>query len=132
VLGRARAGDHDGAARRLRSFARRARETSWAGNNSADIHGDLNRTESGEPYLADMVAATAAVVHGILGISPTWQRLEVVPHLPGDWPRAEAEVLYKGRRHRVKVEGKQVEIRPSQAGKRGECSESFAGFLTTK
>ena len=30
-------------------------------------HGD------GEPYLADMVAATAAAVHGVLGIEPTWE-----------------------------------------------------------
>ena len=34
-----RAGDHEGAARRLRLFAQRAAEISWAGDNAADIHG---------------------------------------------------------------------------------------------
>jgi len=112
VVGRARAGDHEGAARRLRLFARRARETSWAGNNSADIHGERGRMESGEPYLADMVAATASVIHGVLGIHPTWKALEVTPHLPAGWARADAEILYKGRRHRVIVEGEKVKIQP--------------------
>ena len=59
-----------------------------------------------------MVAVTAAVIHGVLGITPTWERLEVTPHLPADWPRAEAEVLYKGRRHRVTIEAGKVKIEP--------------------
>ena len=112
VVARARAGDYDGAAGRLRLFAQRAAETSWAGNNSADIHGERGRMESGEPYLADMVAATAAVVHGVLGINPTWKKLEVAPHLPTGWSHAEAEVLYKGRRHRIDIQGTSASVRP--------------------
>lgn len=110
VVARARAGDHAGAARRLRLFARRASETAWAGNNSADIRGERGRMESGEPYLADMVVVPAAAVHGVLGITPTWNALEVTPHLPDDWTSAEAEILYKGQRHRVTIHGKQVQI----------------------
>ena len=113
IVARARAGDAEGAARRLRLFAQRAAETSWAGDNSFDIKGELNpRHNSGEPYLADMVAAAAAVIHGVLGITPTRDRLEVTPHLPADWPRAEAEVLYKGRRHHVTIDGQKVQIEP--------------------
>jgi hypothetical protein len=114
VVGRARAGDHEGAARRLRLFAQRARETSWAGNNSADIHGERGRMESGEPYLADMVAVTASVIHGVLGINPTWKALEVTPHLPAGWTGAEAEILYKARRHRIIIKGDKVKIQPPE------------------
>ena len=34
----------------------------------------------------------------------------MTPHLPTDWPRAEAEILYKGRRHRVTIEADAPEI----------------------
>ncbi|MCD4727632.1 MAG: hypothetical protein K8R46_08220, partial [Pirellulales bacterium] len=114
IMARARAGDARGAARRLRLFARHAAETGWAGNNSADIRGTsaYPKNDSGEPYLADMVCVTAAAVHGLLGIQPTWERLVVTPCLPADWPRAEADVLYKGRRHRVVIEGEKVLVRP--------------------
>ena len=47
----------------------RAAETSWAGNNSADMLGTYGKCESGEAYLADMVVASAAVIHGVLGIT---------------------------------------------------------------
>ncbi|MCU0962911.1 MAG: discoidin domain-containing protein, partial [Pirellulaceae bacterium] len=50
ILARARAGDAEGAARRLRLFAQRATETSWVGNNSADMQGTYGKFESGEPY----------------------------------------------------------------------------------
>ncbi|MBM4091031.1 MAG: hypothetical protein FJ276_16655 [Planctomycetes bacterium] len=103
IVARSRAGDAAGAAKRLRQFAKRAAETSWAGDNAADIHGEMANGD-GEPYLADMVAVTAATVHGVLGIDPTWEKLNVTPSLPTDWPRAGADVLYKGRRHRVLVE----------------------------
>ena len=111
VVARARAGDHAGAARRLRLFAQRARQTGWAGNNSANVRGERGRNESGEPYLADMVVVPAAMVHGVLGVTPTWKALEVTPHLPPDWPRAEVEILYKGRRHRVTLEGGKATVR---------------------
>ena len=111
IVGRAKAGDHEGAARRLKLFARRAAEISWAGDNAADIQGEMKYGD-GEPYLADMVVATAAAIHGVLGITPTWDRLEVTPHLPAGWPRAEADVLFKGRRQHVTIDHGKVEIRP--------------------
>ncbi|MFH1920631.1 MAG: discoidin domain-containing protein [Planctomycetota bacterium] len=110
ILGRARAGDAQGAYHRLRRFAERARETSWAGDNAFTIAAEPKG--DGEPYLADMVVVTAAAIHGILGITPTWDRLEVTPCLPKGWPGAQAELLYKGRRHRVKIEGEKVHIEP--------------------
>jgi len=69
-------------------------------------HGDS------EPYLADMVAVTAAAVHGTLGIQPTWEKLVVTPCLPADWPRAGADVLYKGQRHRVTIDGGTAQAKP--------------------
>jgi len=111
VVARARAGDADGAWRRLRLFAQRAAQTGWAGDNAANIKGEM-QSGDGEPYLADMAVVPAAAVHGILGIEPTWDRLEVTPHLPAAWPRAEAEVLYKGRRHRVTIEGGKPRVEP--------------------
>jgi len=110
IVARARAGDAKGAYHRLSRFAERAREISWAGDNAFTITGEPKG--DGEPYLADMVAATAGAIHGVLGITPTWQKLDVKPCLPSDWPGAEAEVLYKGRRHRVTIEGDKVEIEP--------------------
>ncbi|MFH1266574.1 MAG: LamG-like jellyroll fold domain-containing protein, partial [Planctomycetota bacterium] len=107
---RARAGDAEGAYHRLSRFAERAKETSWAGDNAFTITGEPKG--DGEPYLADMVVATAGVIHGVLGIRPTWERLEVTPCLPKGWPRAEADVLYKGRRHRVVIEAGKVEVTP--------------------
>ena len=74
------------------------------------FHVDPISDVDSEPYLADMVAVTAAAVHGVLGIQPTWEKLVVTPCLPADWPRAEADVLYKGRRHHVTVEGGTAQI----------------------
>jgi hypothetical protein len=113
IMARARYGDPEGAARLLKMFARRAAEISWAGDNAADIHGEMKGGDR-EPYLADMVVTTAAAVQGLLGITLTWQRLEVNPHLPVEWGRAEAEVLYKGRRHRVVIEDGKVRIYPRE------------------
>jgi hypothetical protein len=113
IVARARAGDATGAANRLKRFARRAAETHWAGDNAADIQG-IMRKGDGEPYLADMVCATAAVVHGVLGIDPTWDDLTVKPCLPAEWRNAEADVLYKGRRHHVVIDGDKVDVRPGQ------------------
>jgi hypothetical protein len=59
-----------------------------------------------------MVVVPAAVIHGILGITPTWESLEAAPRLPEGWRWAEADVLYKGRRHRVRIEGEKVRIEP--------------------
>lgn len=111
IMARIRAGDNEGAVRRLKLFARRAAETSWAGDNAATIKGEMNQGD-GEPYLADMVATVAAAIHGVLGINPTWERLEVTPHLPAGWTKAEAEVLYKGQRHRITIEDGKVQVQP--------------------
>ena len=112
ILARTRAGDVEGAARRLRLFAQRAAETSWVGNNSADMLGTDGKNESGEAYLADMVVVSAAAIHGVLGITPTWDRLEVTPHLPADWPHAEADVVYKGQRHHVVIDNGTSQVQP--------------------
>jgi len=101
VLARARAGDNEGAYERLRLFAQRFARTSWAGDNSFNTRG--RPQGDGEPYLADMVVVCAALVNGTLGITPTWDRLAVTPHLPAGWPGASAEVLYKGCRYRVTI-----------------------------
>ncbi|MCG2682518.1 MAG: hypothetical protein L6306_02765, partial [Planctomycetales bacterium] len=111
IVARSRAGDAAGAAKRLKRFAKRAAETRWAGDNAADIRGEM-KWGDGEPYLADMVVVTAAAVQGVLGIQPTWEKLVVTPCLPAEWPRAEADVLYKGRRHRVTIEGGKVRVQP--------------------
>ena len=42
----------------------------------------------------------------------SWDRLEVHPCLPADWPHAEADILYRGRRHHVAVDHGKVEVRP--------------------
>jgi hypothetical protein len=112
-MARAKAGDAVGAVTRLKRFARRAAEISWAGDNAADIHGEMKHGDS-EPYLADMVCVTAATINGMLGVRPTWQKLEVTPCLPPEWPRAEADVVYKGRRHHVTIENGNVQVRPEE------------------
>lgn len=114
IVARSRAGDAAGAARRLQRFARRASEIRWAGDNAADIHGEMAHGDT-EPYLADMVAVTAAAMHGPLGIQPTWDKLVVAPCLPREWPQAAAEVLYKGRRHRVTIADGEVQVQPLEA-----------------
>lgn len=111
IVARAWAGDNEGAARRLRLFAQRAAETSWAGDNAANIKGQMAGGD-GEPYLADMVVTPAAVIYGVMGIAPTWEHLEVTPHLPAGWPRAEADILYKGRRHHVVIDNDKVQVQP--------------------
>jgi hypothetical protein len=109
ILARAKAGDAVGAATRLKRFAQRAAEISWAGDNAADIHGEMKHGDS-EPYLADMVCVAAATINGVLGIQPTWQKLEVTPCLPPEWPRASADILYKGQRHHVAIENGEVQV----------------------
>jgi len=102
VVARARAGDAEGAWRRLRLFAKNAQDTSWSGDNATNIRGEFQNTGGdGEPYLSDMVVVPAALIHGIMGITPTGQGLEIAPHLPPGWQSAEAEVLYQGRRYQV-------------------------------
>lgn len=118
IMARAKAGDAAGAANRLKRFARRAGEIGWAGDNAADIRGEMKHGDA-EPYLADMVCVTAATIHGVLGIQPTWQKLEVTPCLPPEWSRAgadaaSADVLYKGRRHHITIENGKVQVQPGE------------------
>ena len=111
VMGRARAGRRRGGVAAAAALRASRQETSWAGDNAANINGDLKDCD-GEPYLADMIVVPAAVVQGVLGIQPSWDRLEVHPCMPAGWQRAEADVLYRGRRHHVTVDRGRVEIRP--------------------
>lgn len=110
ILARARYGDVAGATHRLNRFTQRAAETSWVGNwfNMKD------GIEAREVYLADMVVVPAALVNGIMGIQPTWKRLEVTPRLPAEWPWAEAEVLYKGQRCRVTIRDGRAKVQPQE------------------
>ena len=65
-------------------------------------------------YLCIVPVYPAAAVHGVLGIEPTWEKLTVTPSLPPDWPQAEADVLYKGRRHHVVIERGTAKIQPRE------------------
>jgi hypothetical protein len=116
IVGRAKAGDREGAWKRMKLFAQRAARDGWAGWNCFGPDGELEeraRAESdGEPYLADMVAVPAALVNGILGIEPTWDKLKVQPLLPEDWKEASAEILYRGQRTRVTIKDGESTITP--------------------
>ena len=110
IVARAQSGDAAGAWQRLRRFAARAAKTNWfEGENSFAMDGKPYGWGS-EPYLCDQVTVPAALVHGILGIAMTRERLTVTPHLPPGWQGAEAEVLYKGRRQRVCIKGRDVMV----------------------
>lgn len=109
VTARAMAGDISGATQRLKLFAQKARETGWAGKNTFSIKAE---PQLQEPYLADMVVVPAALINGVLGIKPNWNNLEVNPKLPVNWPSAEADILYKGQRYHITIEGKDVSIKP--------------------
>ncbi|HWB53799.1 MAG TPA: glycosyl hydrolase family 65 protein, partial [Tepidisphaeraceae bacterium] len=109
VMARARAGDADGAYRRLRFFAQHYQQTHWVPFNCFSIKAVPHCQE---PYLADMGIVPAALVNGILGIEPTWNKLAVTPHLPPGWSKAEADILYKGRREHVIIEQGKVTIEP--------------------
>lgn len=117
VVARAMAGDHEGAYNRLKLFCQKYDQMSWVGNNAATIQGEMN-DEAGdhEPYLSDFVAATASAVNGILGINPTWDKLDVTPHLPKGWRAAKASILYKGVKQEVTVNGEEVTIKPMGRG----------------
>lgn len=115
VVARAMAGDNEGAFNRLKVFCRKYDQMSWVGNNAASIQGEMT-DDSGdrEPYLADCVTVTASAVNGILGINPTWDKLDVTPHLPKGWRTAKASIIYKGIRHEVTVNGEKVTIKPME------------------
>jgi cellobiose phosphorylase len=52
-------------------------------------------------------------VNGILGINPTWEKLQVSPCLPPGWKDASAEVLYKGKKYIVRIKSGDVSISPA-------------------
>ena len=116
IIGRARAGDSEGAWKRMKLFAQRAARDGWSGFNCFGPDGELEeraRPESdGEPYLADMVAVPAALVNGILGIDPTLDKLNVRPMMPKDWKEASAEIMYRGQRTRVTIKDGKTTITP--------------------
>ncbi len=111
IMARIQAGDIDGAWERMRRFSQGIRRHSGAGNNWVTVKGEV-AAGADEPYLSDMVVVPAALVRGFLGIEPTWDRLVVRPHLPKGWKRASAEILYKGVRTRVDIEGQEVTVTP--------------------
>ena len=82
-----------GAYKRLRLLAQRAAETSWAGDNAANIQGEMKSGHStplvaalslpkggdGEPYLADMVVVPAALIRAGEEFSPRITRCGLRP-----------------------------------------------------
>jgi hypothetical protein len=102
LMARARYGDAATLYRRLSRWAEGARlKQRWVGNNWAQINGALGGGASDEPYLSDMVVIPAALVQGVLGISLTWDKIEIEPCMPDGWSEATAEVMWKGQRYRV-------------------------------
>ena len=112
IVGRARNGDSNGAWRRLKKFTEGSRSDGWGGNNWINMKGEIGYGAADEPYLSDMVVVPAALIQGILGICPTWDSLNVAPDLPDDWKEASADIMWKGKRYRVRIKGKNVEVRP--------------------
>ena len=112
VMAYAKAGDAESAYFRLEQFAKRAAQTSWTGSNGFNIDGSpCHGAEAAEPWLADMVVVPAALLNGILGINPTWEKLQVSPCLPPGWKDASAEVLYKGKPCEVTIKNGKITIK---------------------
>jgi len=112
VLARARAGDPDGAAERLRTFARHAARSGLIGNNWFTQRGEVGPGAADEPYLSDMVVVPAALVQGLIGVQHTWEGLVVRPRLPRGWRSASAEVVHRGIRYRVVVRDGRATVTP--------------------
>jgi hypothetical protein len=111
VVARAKTGDAAGAYRRLRRFAEKWGTGGWFGRNGALISGEVGGG-NGEVYLADLVVTSASLVNGILGIRPTWDKLDVEPCLPSGWDSATATVIYKGVRHTVAIRNGEATVTP--------------------
>jgi hypothetical protein len=111
VVARAKTGDAAGAYQRLRRFVEKWGTGGWFGRNGALINGEVGGG-NGEVYLADLVVTSASLVNGILGIHPTWDKLEVEPCLPSGWDSATATVVYKGVRHTVAIRNGQATVTP--------------------
>ena len=114
LMARAAAGDSQGLYNRLGKFAALIRKNGAVGSNWVDWQGNPGFAgiyDSTEPYLADMIHVTAAVTEGLLGIRPTWDRLEVKPCLPEGWQEASAVVLYKGKPCEVTIKNGKTTIK---------------------
>ncbi|MCC6580031.1 MAG: hypothetical protein IT440_06275, partial [Phycisphaeraceae bacterium] len=120
IVARARCGDKEGAYRRLRAFTQHAAKTNWyEGENSFTREG-VPFGWAGEPYLADQVIVPAAIVHGLLGVTQHWDKLDVQPALPVAWPHAEVLLLHRGEHFRVAINGQNVSITPAKERHGGE------------
>ena len=110
LMARAKSSDADGAYKMLGGFA--ANATTEVGTNWFTIKGKIGPNAGDEPYLADEVSIAATLVQGMLGINPTWDRLDVKPNLPSGWKDAQADIVYKGRHYKIRIDGKKVNIQP--------------------
>ncbi len=104
IMARVRCGDSQGAYNRLKRFSEGAQRMSYTGNNWIDIQGNIGWMASDEPYLSDMVAVAGSLTSGIMGITPSWNKLEVNPLFPIGWDKATADIVYKGFRHQVSID----------------------------
>jgi len=114
IVGRARAGDADGAWRRLKKFSEGATRDGWCGNNWNTQKGEIGPYAVDEPYLSDMVVVPAALIQGLLGVRPSWEKLDVQPSLPAAWHEAAADIVWKGRRQQIRIRDGRITI---EAGK---------------
>ena len=106
LMARAAAGDQEGLYRRFDKFAELIRKNGASGSNWFDWQGNPGFAgiyDKTEPYLADMIRLAGALTEGMLGIRPTWDKLEVQPCLPDGWKDASATVLYKGKPWQVTI-----------------------------
>ena len=111
ILARCRYGDTETAMERLRAFADGSLENSnWCGNNWITRGGKVGHGAIDEPYLSDMVVTPSAIIFGLMGVQPTWDDLKVVPQLPTEWKKASAEIVYKGKLHRIEINDGEVTI----------------------
>ena len=113
IMARAAAGDAEGAWNRVKKFAEGTRltgEKGFIGNNWVMPDGRIGFGACDEPYLSDSIAASGALVQGILGIRQTNDKLEVNPVLPAALKKVSAEVVHLGMRKRVTIDGKNVKI----------------------
>ena len=114
IMARVKAGDIDGAYRRMSKFSEEAAKSSFMGNNWMMIDGKIGFGASDEPYLSDMIVVPAAIVNGFLGIKSSWDKLEVNPSLPAGWKRASADIVYKGRIQHISVDDGKITITPGK------------------
>lgn len=114
IIARARVGHVDGewgAYRLLQNFAKQFTKTSFVGSNSIDIRGNVS-LGGDEGYLSDMVIVPAALIHGLLGVKPNWETLEVTPKMPSGWKYAKTSLMWKGRLYDITIRGNSIDITP--------------------